>query len=841
MDRREFVQTFGTVAAGSMAGCGEGGREQTDGSTDSDSPMDETPTLTAEEGTPTPEDGTGFSPWIGGNGGLHLFAQPGELVVEIVATGFDQKYPDRGWESPPVTKVEGILAAPDREVVAESTGSVLDDPSASKDGDAVMTLSTQVERAGVYVVNVTAPEDQFGTNVGWSVRTNCDRYLVETANHHGQDEPIVLRDPERSGTVWFQPTEYETTVELSDLPDSVEEVTLRDRTGADVTTLSVESGSASTTIPNADGPRENAPWGLHLPATRGKIHVDGVTRWPNDDDPSANTVLWTTEPDQWLSLEPNRWLLLPYRRQLYGEPGTSDSQEFTVRNNGTGTRQFALNLVQPDQSWDVSVSDTSLELDANEEVTVTLDFTFPGNENQERRAVLEISPRDADVSTYATLRASTERAGAKPLSTPLRLEPYRHENAQFGYRADYPTTWEKYVDLNNRPSVKVPGGIETLRNGEWQRSEFAETVESDTAALESASFELHRGTTKIAYDADNDMYAVAPTEKRRALFHSSDGGRTFTVYDLGTSGTFSLEHFTGHNVSQGPPALLRATLKERGSGENRWRRVADLELIPVEKRNGQLQIGDPVLLSEVALGVGSHSGIPSAAVTNGSTTHVTWGEATDPERDVPGVPTYVASYDREAGELLGDPQMVGYGKPANDTHNRPSITLDSEGYLHVLTGTHGETFNYARSKTPNTAHEGWTDATPVGDGIQGTYIGLVCDSEDTLHLAYRLWRFEKEPFPNTHHAVLAYQRKQKGESWEAPRRLVVSAFPGYGIFYHRLNIDREDRLLLSYDYWTTFRFYRHDYPTSQNHHRKTMYSDDGGESWDLLQTDDFGL
>jgi hypothetical protein len=838
MDRREFVRTFGALGAGSVAGCGEGGDGgvvETESPTDTTASTEATPTTAVAEPTTT-NDESGFTPWIGGHGGLHLFAQPGDLEVEIVATAFDEKFPDRGWPSTSVTEIDAILAAPDREVVAETTGSVLEDPTASKEGDAVMTFSTRVERPGVYVVNVTAAVDQKGTNVAWSARTNCDEFLIETATRHGQPEPIVLRDPDRSETVWFQPTDHETNIDVSGLPTSTDEVTLNDRSGAVIETLSVENGSTSTTIPKTDGWREQAPWGLQLPNARGKIHVDGVTRWPNDDDPSADMVLWTTSPDQWLSLEPNRWLLRPYRRQVYGTPGESDSQTFTVLNNGSGTRRFDLNLVKPGQSWDVSLSDSSLELDANEEGTVTLDFAFPASANQERRAVLEISPTEADVSTYASLTASTERAEAKPLTTPLELEPYRHENAKFGYRADYPTSWEKYTDLDNRPSVRVPGGIETLREGEWRRTDFAETVESDTAAFEGTPFELDRSNTKIAFDADNDIYLVGRTANRAALLHSSDGGRSFTAYDLGRRGSFDIEQFSGHNVPDRPPTLLRSVETGRDP-DNHWRRFFDLEVIPVQKENGRLSVGDPVLLADTSIGVSGHSGVPSAVVSRDGIAHVIWGETTDPEEDAPGVPAYVQSYDRERQELLGSPELIGYGKPANDIHNRSSITMDSEGYLHALAGTHGEPFQYARSKSPNTAHEGWTEAEPVGEGLHQTYIGLVCDDADTLHLAYRLWIYDD--YPIDHHAVLAYQRKPAGESWTEPRQLVVSPFGGYSVFYHRLTIDRQDRLHLSYDYWSSFRFYRHDYPATAGHHRTTMMSSDGGDTWELLRTRDF--
>ena len=76
---------------------------------------------------------------------------------------------------------------------------------------------------------------------------------------------------------------------------------------------------------------------------------------------------------------------------------------------------------------------------------------------------------------------------------------------------------------------------------------------------------------------------------------------------------------------------------------------------------------------------------------------------------------------------MGEPALVGYGPPANDIHNSPSITMDSQGYLHALSGTHGCPFPYARSLAPNTAHAGWTVPEAAWQDARQTYIGFVCD------------------------------------------------------------------------------------------------------------------
>jgi hypothetical protein len=136
---------------------------------------------------------------------------------------------------------------------------------------------------------------------------------------------------------------------------------------------------------------------------------------------------------------------------------------------------------------------------------------------------------------------------------------------------------------------------------------------------------------------------------------------------------------------------------------------------------------------------------------------------------------------------------------------------------------------------PNDSEGGWTEATPTNADLNQTYIGLVCGPDGTLHCVSRLWRFGKEPFPASSFGTLAYQRKRPGQPWETPQILVVAPFSEYSIFYHRLTIDRNGRLFVSYDYWSTFWFYRNDHRGSR---RALLMSPDGGESWKLAETKD---
>ena len=62
----------------------------------------------------------------------------------------------------------------------------------------------------------------------------------------------------------------------------------------------------------------------------------------------------------------------------------------------------------------------------------------------------------------------------------------------------------------------------------------------------------------------------------------------------------------------------------------------------------------------------------------------------------------------------------------------------------------------------------------------------------------------------------------------------MSPFSEYSIFYHRPTIDRAGRLFLSYDYWSTYWFYRTDHWGT----RRALMSSDNGDTWKLAQTQD---
>ncbi len=815
-------------------------------------------TLVAEESRP-PE-----MPWsIGGIGGAYLMVEAGELEIEVFRRSWDVRSSR--------TRLQATLAGPDRRVVDSA-----EIPAAevtSEDGLPVVqrvTLRASVDRPGIYALMITSRGNRYGLNLAWGLRTNATSYLIETSRGHRDErhqEPLVLLGDGGPAEVCFLPRPGAFAIEVEGLPADADPLVLYDETGAEVLQIPVvseratairqylrispgdaEEGSARATVP-AGKARGTAPWRLHLPQGRAYVNLDGLTRWESQDR-YPDLCLWTPDPQSWFHFHPYRWLISPYQRTVWGEPGQEGQMTFRVHNQGWEAWAVDLSVEFCGEAWPAELDTDSLRLEPGQTREVQVQFTAPA-EGRTSVAHIRATPRDVSgVTTYATL---TVRGGespvGQPLDLPLVLEPFAHENRQFGYLPDYAVDNQVYFDRENRPFVVAGSQLFRQQGGQWSRIRLADavvrTVPSDAAGAWSAI------STKVAFDADNDVYLLGRTGSTVALLHSSDGGETFVAYVLAGRESepraWDLEQFSGHNVPEGPPPVIRNTRRHRDTDPRlRWRSVNDLELFVGDKTaDGSLVFQPPMLISQMALGLSMHSGIPSAVVSRGSQVHVVWGEATDPaisREEIPGVPAYAITYDRDT-QTLGEPVFLSFGPPPNDGHNTPSITMDSQGYLHVVVGTHGAPFQYLRSQEPNATAAGWTSATRTSEqNLRQTYVGLVCGADDTLHLVFRLWRSGDSHWDGALWAALAYQSKPPGGSWSDPQVLVAPPLSEYSIYYHRLTCDREGRLFVSYDYWSTLWFYRNDQRgrvaagsgrPGRGWGRAVLKSPDGGATWRL--------
>jgi len=433
-------------------------------------------------------------------------------------------------------------------------------------------------------------------------------------------------------------------------------------------------------------------------------------------------------------------------------------------------------------------------------------------------------------------------------------------------------------DSRNRPYIRSRGDgrhstgfVHTLRDGRWVKLDLLRSVRAafpDLACTELAGGWLD---SRIVFDRDDHAYTLLRIvlrdgSRRHLRLYSRDLCETWTCYVLamgrGTEerpmtpaplagpyyplpwGAFALEHPDGPEPLEEPPIV--ALWWSRARHPARWAERHVLRIVAPRKIERGLELGGPVEVSRDFIGYVQHSGGATAFVTRNGRTHLVWGEVSD--RELPGVPIFAATFDRRTGRL-GEKVLLAHAPPPNDVHCAPGICMDRDGYLHVLTGAHGDAFRYLRSLKPEDVSGGWSRPVPVlvagwrhrpGEPERGrqTYLALVRDCEDTLHVVCRQWRrFVDEYHVPRPYRALSYLRKRGDGPWEEAWPLVIPPFSEYSIYHHHLSVDRDGRLYLSYSPWCR------DAPDADDAaryaSRALILSDDGGESWHPASTELF--
>lgn len=444
---------------------------------------------------------------------------------------------------------------------------------------------------------------------------------------------------------------------------------------------------------------------------------------------------------------------------------------------------------------------------------------------------------------------------------PIVLKLNEHEAAQFGYAPEYVCNTPSF-DGRNRPYLRSrgldlheTGFFHTLRDGQWVELHFTDAVKARYPDFERFDRGAGWYFTHAVFDDDDNMYSVVQVRREganntAALLYSSDHGETFTCYDLPGIWPNIEVRTDGHGLP-GPP-LIATLQKVADHPTARWGAYYRLLLTePVVTPEG-LELPEPVAVTEQCIGMCEHSGGASFATTVGGNTHIVWAEMRA-EDDLPGTPTFAATYDR-LSRTVGEPVFVGYAPPVNDSHNAPGVCADSDGYIHVVTGAHGDHFYHYRSRRPNDLGEGFEDpVTMLDHGYQHpdperherparqTYLGLVCDAGDTLHAAFRWWIMDADdPYhPGRVYAALGYQKRPAGGDWTDARRLVIPVAHGYSNYHAKLAIDRNGRLYLSYSYFNKQPNWVYGEDTSHYNFPAILTSDDGGETWELAETRHF--
>ena len=403
-----------------------------------------------------------------------------------------------------------------------------------------------------------------------------------------------------------------------------------------------------------------------------------------------------------------------------------------------------------------------------------------------------------------------ELASPELAQTPIFHEKYyQGERELFGYNPAFVPGVVSF-DSGNQPFMRSDLRLQRLSpyTCGWESFDLARAVaehypdwDGDTQDVFSAS----QIDQRVVFDVSGDAYTYLPTKSwtgvgTSLLLHSRTNGEDWDVYPLPAAfGLARLEFQDGNNTLDAPPLLF---LMDHGTSQIAF-------LAPTKNPDGTLTLPAPVALDENSFVHGAGWGANFAASSAGQV-FLVWASQLPGDGD--GTPTFTAKYDRATG-ILSDPVSLGFaGTGVPDNHNIPGITIDSEGFLHVVLGAHNNSFTYRRSLVPLSIEGGWTPPETLGGVESGspadpectglcnqyTYVTLLCDQADTLHLVAR-WAGNTAGY--TFYFRIEYLRKRKGLDWEPRRTLVVPFKNFYSNWYQRLSLDEQGRLFLFYIYY----------------------------------------
>ena len=761
---------------------------------------------------------------IGGGGGAYFYAKTGVFDIDIYYYGYRHG--------------RALLTGPDRSVLADvwfpgTMGGETPPKAPLKLRKVNVRYNNRHE--GILALMFVPVNDWYGERMQWGFRTNCKKYVIESSRAHRDarhTDPIELAN-ERPGQICFPAETGKTTIDIVKAVPGVK-VSVEDADGRALRQgVIAADGKLSLEVP-AD-PARKGLLRLKMEKLKGKVEIDEVTRWKhvtNWQDASPY-CFWTPDPEAWFEMRSIRHALFPFYKEIYLPVGSTADIPFRVRNQSGRDQTYTISVEYPDKKPFLRASKGQFTIkgmpkDKSDGVSdMTVIFRCqPPETGGTHRAHIRCTVNG--LSTYSTVILHCRPASERPaLAMPFAFPPYRN-GADFMIRESAPTG-EPYFDHDNKPYAfdhfLRPYHLDA--EGKWHRSAMA-----DGSALPRPA------CTKIAFDQENRIYFIGLRKRtdgkpgnKVVLCWSDNGGKTYKETDFPVNATMAdIEVFSGANTRMSPPPILLYDKKSGRKKEAFWQEVNDMYLVIPEPKGSGMSFSKPVKITDRSIGTSLHSGLPCGLVSSGDKVHVIWGEATDPkDKSIKGVPTFVATVDRKSGEMT-KPVLLGYGPPANDVHNTPSILIDRKGYLHGFIGSHGLALQYARALKPHSAAE-WTAAKPVGNERGGmTYIGAICDRENRLHLIHRQYQTDRDHFRFGFCSELVeWTKDADADAWSGKRVLFRPTFTDYSVFYHRLSIDRQANFFMSLVYWSTYWFYRHDFESR----RVVVTSKDSGRSWYL--------
>lgn len=197
-------------------------------------------------------------------------------------------------------------------------------------------------------------------------------------------------------------------------------------------------------------------------------------------------------------------------------------------------------------------------------------------------------------------------------------------------------------------------------------------------------------------------------------------------------------------------------------------------------------------------------------LTHQGKTHVAWLDSTSEE----GFVVRASTLDRASGRW-GETVTIG---EAVDNHGGPALTIDGEGYLHIIYGPHHHPMKYRKSTRPNDISE-WAPESSFGERL--TYPTLLCDPDDTLVFTGR------RSYPDRPWEMEMWS-KNAGEDWKRKGTLARARYQGYSHFQEGMAWGADGNTL-----HMLLRFHEKTDKTGYGRiqHMAYMQSPDRGDSW----------
>jgi hypothetical protein len=700
-------------------------------------------------------------------------------------------------------------------------------------------FSVTSARAGVVRVRI-----QTNGDLVWGLRSDAEKLVVDSA--------MMLNDPEFSARLCFKPPTGEFLAEVQAIHSpGFQTVPMLDASGRVVHRFVLETANQFVPfkVPATAGDRSGL-WRVEVGKADVKVQL-------------PKPCPWTLDPAWWFDLPDRSWRLIPRQVVRYaraGETVTARVYLYAPKDVGTKVTAEALKEEQaPRLGVRIARIDKAPIPGTRATAVLNVAMTAPRDakpgEELTRWLVAGTGPEPA-VAARLTVRIGESPVG-KPLDLPIVERPFAHENVQFGYAPDYVTN-EVYFTPDNRALIRNrdrdrdwTSAVLIRERGKWLERPFTQAL--DRAFPEGWSIRRGAGfmNCKVVADTQGGLYTAVCTRHpdkvaRISLLYSFDDGKHWQVSAVEGS-AYDIENFSGHNTLTGPTPLLVYKFRAKHPTA-KWGAYHDLLLYLPKREGDRLVLGEPIEIADDCLGSCQHSGGPPSLATRGDRTHVIWAQAVGTE--LPGVPTFIATVDH-ATRRVSPHAFLGYAPPLNDVHNVPAVCLDSTGTLHVITGAHGQNFVYRHSLKPNDTQSGFSEPVHTldtgyvtedsdADGLgRQTYCSLVCDDQDTLHIAFRQWRQGVDPYHGgANYAALSIQSKPKGKPWGPARPMVVAPLPGYSIYYHKLTVAPDGSLWLSYSYLSGTKSHQEGFPELYNN-RAVLVSKDHGATWRLASGRDF--